>query len=389
MPKTKTKEKIDIMRRPIRPYMAAQKTLEKELAEYQAAGNNKGMMESMLQLAVVYCDIGHMKESEAILGKCESYVLRYGLNEQKGLAMFAHGRILSDHGSYEAGLSVALKGLHFFLLTDIYEYIAKSYILCGLLCRHQQMYQESLEYMNHAVEASLKTGISGLTCMCMQNMNEVKLDLLSVDESIKSFNEFLKYLRAVYKGQPSHSEANALLCLSELYLDKNDIKKAKEAYLRGDEIKDQLGSNAREVDFINRCAQIAGAEGKEEELLQKTEKAINISREQKQMIGERWAHAIRCDFYTQKGDTETAGKHLKALYDLVMEKSPNQMIWLYHPTAIKYYQATGDLLNELKYSTELSKHEIEKQQQIARQRLIHATAVHELEIKEKENEIMK
>ncbi|MCW3126447.1 MAG: transcriptional regulator [Bacteroidetes bacterium] len=376
------------MRRPL-PYLEAVSALEAQLKAYEAEGYKKGIMESKLQLAVVNLDFGNIQTVTALLDDCEAFFAKYGSMEQKGLVLFAKGRLYSYDGKFEEGLLTAIKALHHFLPTDIYEYTAKCYVLCGIQCRHLNMYNECLDYMNKGVEASLKAGIKGLTAMCMQNVNEVKMDLLPTGEAIKSLNEFLKYLEVVYEGKDSHPEANALLCLSELYLYVNDLDKAKEVFQRAVDLKQRLGTNAREIDYMNRRGEIAAAEGDEKQMLYHTQQAIDMADIQCSMHGERWSHTIRFDFYIAKGNTARAKKHLDQVHNVLKKKSPSQIEKKVYPLFVKYYHATGDLKNELKYIQLLHKQDVERQQQLTTSRLRHATAIHEVELKDKENEIMK
>ncbi|MBS1617205.1 MAG: helix-turn-helix transcriptional regulator [Bacteroidetes bacterium] len=388
MPDKKQTEPIDIMRHRL-PYPEVVKALEAQLRTYEAQDYKKGIMETKLQLAVADIDFRALPEVRQLLTDCEAYILRYGSMEQKGLLFFARGRVLSFEGQYEEGLFMAIKALHYFLPTDVHEFTTKCYLLCGIECRHLDMYNECLEYMNKAVEVSQKAGIKGMTAMCMQNVNEVKMDLLPAPEAIRSMNDFLKYLREIYEGKDNFTEALTLLCLSELYLRQQDVAKAKEVFAQSEAIKQRLGSAMREMDYRNRRAAIAAAEGDEKAMLHHTAQAIEMAGVQGSVQGEVWSYTILFDYYIAHGQTATAKKHLDKVRKVLKTKSPTQLDKNLSPLLVKYYHATGDVRSELQYIQAVHQQQLERQQQLTTARLRHATAVHEIELRDMEHQIMR
>ena len=379
--------KVDILRMEL-PLPIAKERLEREIAQYTGKDQKKSQMWAMLQLALVELNLGNNKEASSYRVKCEKYTLKYGSKEQKGINLFILGYLLNSRGKFEEALEQTIKASKLLLDSNLDSYLIRCYILCGIICKHLSMYSEGIVYISRAIEQAKQSNDINQQIRAMHNMLEVKLTVLPMEENYKDINLFLEYLHTVYTGKDSIAEVKVLWNLSAILLDLKQPEKAREAYTLASAMRLRLGVDQYDLPFALRLAEIYGAEGNGPAMETQSLLTINMAVKQQSILFEMGVYLMRIRFYLNAKDLGAAEYNLKKVTRLLEKESPSQIAKTLTEYRVDYYKAIGDL-EKVIYYLEIGKdYEVEVQQKLAAQRIWHATAVHELEIAERKNEIM-
>jgi tetratricopeptide (TPR) repeat protein/DNA-binding CsgD family transcriptional regulator len=363
--------------------------LTKAIARHQAQGSQSKLMKAQLQLALTELYLGDNTAATSLLDACEKYHLKYGSYEEKGMALFIRGTLLKNNGEFEEALRFSIRAIQHFQHTDLHTKIILCWTLCGIICRNLSLYNEGIEYFNKAIDLAQKEANSDLVLKVMHNMLEIKVAVFSHEENAKDINAFLEYVRTVNHNQDSIYEIMTLWNLSAICLDMKQTAQARQAYTQAAEMRHRMGPDRYDLAFVVRLAEVCAAEGNEPEMLKQSELALQAAINQKELLFEMEVYVLRFSFYLAAKNLLKAKENLDTVTTLLEKKSPSQIVKFLNEYHVSYYKAAGDWEQLAHYLEAGKKYQVEIHQNLATQRLKHATAIHELEIKEKENEMMK
>lgn len=390
MPKSKEIPKLNTIRYPGKGFSHARELILKRI---KAAGKGLTQKENMsltIQLAVAEMGTGNMKEAQRLIDICESYVLSYGLPEEKGALYFLKAMHLSSQSKLDEGMQLALRALHTFQQIDMPLFTMRSLVLCGRFCSRLNMTSEGIEYMNRGLEIARAIKDKHNTLLAMFNLNDIKSNILSPEQVLRNATELAVYLEETQPDNENIGHANVYEAVSLAAINVGDIDKAVLYADKAVAVRAKLkGDLTLAGDHYNLLARICSAQADEKGMLHYTDKGLEYGEINQQVLCLMRSHTIRFDHYIRLGQIAKAKKHLDAAYATGSAYKNSQGELMLAEMSLAYSQAKGDIKAELEYTRKIYEYKTNTQQLIIEHRIKHLNAVHELELSEKKNEIMK
>ncbi len=365
--------------------------LTARLRKQSKGGAQKDQMATMAQLAMAEMGVGNMAGAQKLVAKSEKYLLKYGQPKEKGYLMFLQGVFLSAQAKYDEGMPCAMKALDIFTRLELPMFVMRSLLLCGRFCIRLHMTDEAMEYVHRAIEISRQLGDKVQTILCMYNLNDIRGTVLPQTECIRNAEQLVLYMDETLSQTPTVMRANVYESAALANIRGGQVKKAKYYANIADEVRAQMKERNTTLmpDSYNMHAMICAAEEDEKGMLHHTDLAIALCRDHKIVLAELQAHEIRFRYYLRHSRLRLAKKHLDAAQHSVPKSDSHLTLSILSKCYSDYYHATGDIANELKHIQANYEYRIKEQQTVIVHRIRHLNAVHELAIREKENEIMR
>jgi DNA-binding CsgD family transcriptional regulator len=390
MPKKKQSEQPDLIRDIGISFTEAHHIYAGRLSE--PGLTQKDRMSISLRVALIEQAHGNMKVSMGLLAGCEKYILSYGQPEERATLMMLRAMHLTSLTRYEEALPIALSALHMSQPLAIPILTLRCLICCGRICYRLALYTEAIDYMNSGLELARQTGIERQVLLFMYQLNEIKKELISPAESLRDEEALLAYQNEVKAGLRDISYVVLCESAAESALALGDLSRAKN-YI-------SLAADARRAIAVDRTmlpnhylllARICSAEGDEKGMLRNTQSSIDIDvvHEQASPLSEMCVYEARFHYYIGTGQIVKAKQQLKlAAASAAVLDNPKSHHSL-HGCYLKFYQAKGDTARELEYTKKIHEYQAHAQQQVISHRIRHLNAIHELELKEKETQLIK
>lgn len=367
------------------PFAEARAQLSARMIEPDVS--QKERMSLSVQLALAEQGLGNMPASVQLIADCEKYIQNYGSAEERSALLMIRSLHLSAEARYEEAMHIALRALHISEGLDISVLTMRCLISCGRICYRLMIYSEAMDYMNRGLEIARQLQDRRQMMLFMYQLNDIKKELLPAADVLKDSEELLAYKMAL--GPPDIANAIIAERIIELSIATGDLVKARRHATMAQEVRKQLpDDNTLRPSHYLMLAQLAAAEGDEKSLLQYTDMCIRMEHGGGP-LGPIYAYEHRFAYYLAAGQMKLAKKQLDAVAKCATEINSALSTDVLDGCYLKYYKALGDPAKQLLYAEKLYEAKQKRQQQILTQRITHLNAIHELEMSEKEKELIK
>lgn len=389
MKKKEKEHTINILIDNTMPFFQAQKTLSELLSDKKKKLTQKETMSYSLQLAMAELAIGNTAISLQLLADCEKHILSHGLPIEKGTLWLLRSMHLSAQAKYEEALQLAQRALNTAQQLNINAFTFRCLINCGRICLRLLLNTESLAYLNSALELARKLNNKNQIIVCMYQQNEVRKDLVSPEENLRNAEELLAYRTRPKPATEDISDVHIYEAAARAALACGDIEKTKQYNQAATEIKNRIAPNSvMQIDRFLLLANIAVLEKDENEMLYQTTLCIDTTQKGTTPLSSLLAYEVRFEYYLRHNNIKKAKQNLDALNACTVKIGSQMSINKLNKCFVKYYQKTENAAKELEYIKKINEHETQAQQEIMAYRLKHITALHQLEIAEKENKLI-
>ena len=388
MTKINKEKEIDLIRDPDVPFADAQRVFSGRLKEKGLT--QKHRMSYTLQLAVAARALGNLLLSVKLLADCEKYIISYGSPEEKSTFFFLRAMHLSNQAKYEEAMTLALRCLQLAQGADFPIVTLRALACCGRVCYRLLMYSEAMDYMTRGLELARQINNSKQILLFMYQVVDIKKQLLDAKEALKEIEALEQYRRQDMKAETDISDALIFESLARTAIETGDLKKAKQYMSLAIEVRKSLnGDTTMLSDHYSVAGKICTAENDEKGMLAYTQKCVELAKENRQPLGEFYAHVERFYHYMTYNMITKAKKQLDAVKVSATQIRSVLTDYELDLASMKYCQHTGDSARELQCLKRIYEYRMSSQQQVVAHRLRHIAAIHQLEIKEREGEFMK
>lgn len=376
-----------------RPFIEFQKIFSDYL---RAAGDNvseKDRMEVTLQLAFAEAINGNTDKADMLLRQCESYILKHGKPEEQAVIYNIRCRIGLNDSAHEQALVEGMKSLYLFQQLDFPYFTMNTCICCGVVCAKVNLFNEAIDYLIRAHAIAMQMGDKKSALLCTANLNDIRLNVLPMEECIRLNNELLVEIREEYGDTPSTPEAGTYLQLSNLYLQTEKLELADGFADRSLSILHHLTHlPPHHFLFTNLYATragIAARRGDEAGMKSNAKKCVDLARLVNKPSPEIDVLFIQFRYYLQQKDIEMAKSYLDQAARLIPDADKGANYLELNENKCLYYHAIGDIVAEMVHFKLVHEYKIKAQQEALASKTRYMTTIYELEMVQKEAEIQK
>ncbi|MBP6731248.1 MAG: hypothetical protein KA149_04275 [Chitinophagales bacterium] len=369
-------------------------SVKEQLLNYlQQKGNTLSLairQEISLQLSFCYAITGNINEAEQELNRCGEYILANGRPEEKACYYHVKGRICFNGGKNEEGIVAAVQALHIFRQLQFPFFTRVSCMVCGHLCAHSNLFTEAMNYMAEAHTVALQAGDIRGALTCTANLNDMRIQVLPVEECIFYNLQLLPEIEKEYKDEPTPIFAGVCLQLAHLYFKQKDFDNAT---LFASKTADSLQHLHHlpphyflYTNLFATRAEIAAAQGNEKEMLACAAECTHRGRQANKPVPEIDANFILFRFYMHRKQFKKALKHLNHAASIFPETNKSHMYAQLLENKCLYYQAVGDTANELKHFKQMHDYKMKTNEELSKHRNNYLALAHDMELKKKQIE---
>ncbi|MFN8310493.1 MAG: tetratricopeptide repeat protein [Chitinophagales bacterium] len=371
------------------PFFESHRILNEILTNKKLRLTQKETMFYKIQLALAELAIGNREDSKNTLAACEKYLLAHGEPIEKGTVYLLRSMHASLATKYEEALQVGLRALNMAQQLKINAFTSRSLINCGRICLRLLLHTEALEYFNQALELARQSGSKSQIIVSLYQQNEVKKEVVSAAEALKDAESLLHYKTHPKPEVEDISDVHIYEAAARAALACGEVAKTKKYFEAAAEIRNRLAPNSvMQIDNFLLLAKLAALENKEKEMLEHTARCLESDKNEHLTLSSMLAYEIRFDFFVEKGDQIKAKKNLEELKRCAKSIGSAMCLQKYDKCELKFFQLLGNREKELELVKKISAIEMKTQQQIIAYRMKHLNAIHELELLEKENQLI-
>lgn len=350
-------------------------------------------LEIALQLSFCYALIGRLSEAEQELNKCEDYMLAQGKPEEKGCVYQVKARICLNGGKNEDGLMAAIQALHIFRQLQFPFFTRVSAMVCGHLCSYSNLFTEAMNYMAEAHTVAMQAGDIRGALTCTANLNDIRIQVLPVEDCIWYNKELLPQIEQEYKEEHTPIYAGTCLQLAHLYLKQKDIENAT---LFANKTADTLQHLQYlpphyflHTNLFATRAEIAALQNNEKEVIKNANECAARGRQANKLTPEIDANFILFRFYINAKKLKKAKQHLEHAGAIFPESNKSHMYAQLLENKCLYYHTIGDTAAELKYFKLMHEYKMKTHEEVGKHRSNYLALAHDMELKKKQIEEQK
>lgn len=376
-----------------RPFIEFQKIFSEYL---RTAGDDipeKDLMEVRLQLSFSEAINANTEEAQKLLDQCEAYIRAHGKKEEQAIIHNIRCRLHLQHYNNEQALAEGIKSLYLFQQLEFPFFTMNTYTCCGVVCAKLNLYTEAIDYLSKAHSIALEMGDKKAAILCTANLNDIRLNVLPMEDCIELNKELLVEIEAEFHGAPSTAEAGTCLQLSNLYTETGQLDLAENFADRSLSVLNHLvflpPHHFLFTNLYATRAGIAASRGDEAGMIRHARECTDRARLINKLTPETDVLFKQFRFYLHRKDIVKAKEFLDRAAELIPEADRGAQYLELNDNKCKYYQAIGDLANEMACFKLVYEYKLTAQQKALASRTKYMTTIYELEMVQKEAEIQK
>ena len=353
----------------------------------------KDRMEITLQLSFAEAIITNTDRAEKLLNECEEYILANGKPEEKAAVYHIRCRLHLQHSNHEQALADGVRSLYLFQQLDFPFFTMNTCTCCGVVCAKLNLFTEAIDYLIRSHGIAMQMGDRRAAILCTANLNDIRLNVLPMEDCIKLNLELLASIREEFGSAPSTSEAGTCLQLTYLYMKTDQLDLAERFADRSLSILVHLSHlpphHFLYTNLYGVKAEIAGHRDDEAGMLHNAKECSDRARLIRKISPEIDILFIQFRFYLRQQDIARA----KELLDQASRLTPDTDRGAHYLTLCEnrciYYHAIGDMAGELEQFKLVHESKMKAQQEALASRTRYMTTIYELEMIQKESEMHK
>ena len=353
----------------------------------------KDRMEITLQLSFAEAIITNTDRAEKLLNECEEYILANGKPEEKAAVYHIRCRLHLQHSNHEQALADGVRSLYLFQQLDFPFFTMNTCTCCGVVCAKLNLFTEAIDYLIRSHAIAMQMGDRKAAILCTANLNDIRLNVLPMEDCIKLNLELLTSIREEFGSTPSTSEAGTCLQLTYLYMKTDQLDLAERFADRSLSILVHLSHlpphHFLYTNLYGVKAEIAGHRDDEAGMLHNAKECSDRARLIRKISPEIDILFIQFRFYLRQQDIARA----KELLDQASRLTPDTDRGAHYLTLCEnrciYYHAIGDTAGELEQFKLVHESKMKAQQEALASRTRYMTTIYELEMIQKESEMHK
>lgn len=376
-----------------RPFIEFQKIFSDYL---QAAGDTipkQDLMEVTLQLCFAEAINANTDKAEILLHKCEEYILKHGKPEEQAAIYNIRCRLNLQHSNHEQALAAGIKSLYLFQQLDFPFFTMNTCTCCGVVCAKLNLFTEAIDYLSRAHTIALHMGDKRSALLCTANLNDIRLNVLPMEDCINLNQELLIDIKEEHGSSPSTAEAGTCLQLANLYSKTGKLELADSFADRSLSVLQHLTHlPPHHFLFTNLYATRAAIASYRNDEAGMKHNAKECSDRAKMVLKrspELDVLFIQFRYYLKQNDIAMAKNFLDQASQLIPDTDRGADYLDLNENKCLYYQATGDVATEMAHFKLVHEYKIKAQQEALASRTKYMTTIYELEMVQKEAELQK
>ena len=371
--------------------------LSKDLLAYTEENKARVPMDTSMEvlLQVAFCNsiLGNINEAEQDLLKSEQYILRQGSSEEIACLHHVKARIYLNQAKFEEGIAAAVQSLHMFRQLQFPYFTRVTCTVCAQLCSHSNLFTEAMEYMAEAHTIALQMGDIRGALICTANLNDIRLNAMSIEDCIMHNKELLGEAEAFFGDKPNVVIAGTCLQLAHLYIKLKDPGTAEKYANRTANTLTYLTHLPPHyflyTNLFGIKAEIAVLRGDEMGVINNAAECAERGRLANKIVPEIDANFILFRFYMGLGKLKRAKKYLSDATAIFPAGDQSHMYVQLLENNCLYYGANGNAKAELEQFKLLHEYKIKTHEQAGKHRINYLRLAHDLELTKKQMEDQK
>ena len=371
--------------------------LQKIFSDYlDQAGNkiaHKDRMEVSLQLSFAEAIITNTDRAKVLLQECEEYILANGKPEEKAAVYHIRCRLHLQHSDHEQALADGVRSLYLFQQLDFPFFTMNTCTCCGVVCAKLNLFTEAIDYLTRSHAIAMQMGDRKAAILCTANLNDIRLNVLPMEDCIKLNLELLARIKEEFGSGPSTSEAGTCLQLTYLYMKTDQLDLAERFAERSLSVLVHLSHlpphHFLYTNLYGVRAEIAGHRGDEAGMLRNAKECSERARLISKISPEIDILFIQFRFYLRQQDVARAKELLDRASVLIPDTDRGAHYITLCENRCLYYHAIGDMAAEMAQFKLVHESKMKAQQEALASRSRYMTTIYELEMIQKESEMRK
>jgi DNA-binding CsgD family transcriptional regulator len=349
--------------------------------------SQKDRMSYTLQLAMAEHALGNIAHSVELLAACDKYISTYGLPEEKASLQHMRALHLINDARFEEAMPYCLRALQMAQQLDIPIMVMRILVACGRVCFRLLMYAEAQNYMTRGLELARSEKNEKQIMLFLYHINEIQREILPPEEAMREAEKLLAYRNTL--GKPDIAYVLTCESIAEIAISMNDVKKARQYVQMAQEVRREMKQSLTMLpSHLLLSARVASLENDEPSMRRYLDDCLAL-RQTHTPLAVVHVHEVLFSHFMRHGALDKAKAELDLMIESAARINTSLSENMVDNCQLKYYEAIGDTAKQLEYTRKTYEHKIRLQQQMVAQRLTHLNAVHQLEISERENELMK
>jgi DNA-binding NarL/FixJ family response regulator len=353
----------------------------------------KDRMEVTLQLSFAEAIITNTDRAKVLLQECEEYILANGKPEEKAAVYHIRCRLHLQHSDHEQALADGVRSLYLFQQLDFPFFTMNTCTCCGVVCAKLNLFTEAIDYLTRSHAIAMQMGDRKAAILCTANLNDIRLNVLPMEDCIKLNLELLARIKEEFGSGPSTSEAGTCLQLTYLYMKTDQLDLAERFAERSLSVLVHLSHlpphHFLYTNLYGVRAEIAGHRGDEAGMLRNAKECSERARLISKISPEIDILFIQFRFYLRQQDVARAKELLDRASVLIPDTDRGAHYITLCENRCLYYHAIGDMAAEMAQFKLVHESKMKAQQEALASRSRYMTTIYELEMIQKESEMRK
>jgi len=353
----------------------------------------KDRMEVTLQLSFAEAIITNTDRAKVLLQECEEYILANGKPEEKAAVYHIRCRLHLQHSDHEQALADGVRSLYLFQQLDFPFFTMNTCTCCGVVCAKLNLFTEAIDYLTRSHAIAMQMGDRKAAILCTANLNDIRLNVLPMEDCIKLNLELLARIKEEFGSGPSTSEAGTCLQLTYLYMKTDQLDLAERFAERSLSVLVHLSHlpphHFLYTNLYGVRAEIAGHRGDEAGMLRNAKECSERARLISKISPEIDILFIQFRFYLRQQDVARAKELLDRASVLIPDTDRGAHYITLCENRCLYYHAIGDMAAEMAQFKLVHESKMKAHQEALASRSRYMTTIYELEMIQKESEMRK